>query len=147
MTLQNGVLKFASKEHLHSVVGELAEKENLENWYSSHEFVSLLKRQKSISNHEYDKIGETGEFGELSDVLTFRGEGDEKRLTTIVKLNSLAALLNSKSYVILGDSAYHIGAKEVTSFYIGNDSNKLSTFLGNKNISGSRTYEIKHTYI
>jgi len=142
VTIENGVLRFASKEHLKNVTSEISNIKEMENWYSNPEFTSLLKRQKNISREEYDKIGETGEFRELSDVLTFRGEGDDKILGKIVESSGFSAVLNSKSYVIVADSAYHIGATKVTSIHIGEDFNKLSSFLKNRNIPGAHTVEI-----
>lgn len=143
VTLVNGVLRFGSQKHFQNVINEISTKKEMESWYSNPAFVSLLKRQKTISNAEYDKIGETGEFGDLSDVLTFRGEGDDKILGEIVQPAVLSAVLNSKSYVIVGDSAYHIGINQVTSIHLDENLNNLSGFLDNTKMPGAQMVDIK----
>ncbi|MPR35334.1 hypothetical protein [Salmonirosea aquatica] len=140
--LVDGVLSFSSRQHLKDVIQEISASKEMENWYSNPEFTSLLKRQRSITQSEYDKIGKTGELGELGDVLTFKGEGDNKILGKIIKIPELSAVLNSKSYVIVSDSAYHIGTNEVTSIHIGEDLDKLSSFLKDPYIQGAHRVEI-----
>lgn len=141
--LVDGVLSFSSQKHLKDVIQEISVGKKMESWYSSSEFVSLLKRQQSISREECDKIGETGEFGKLSDVLTFRGDGSDKILGKIVEHSGLSAVLNSKSYVIVSDTAYHVSATHVTSIHIGENLNNLSSFLKNPNMPGARAVKIE----
>lgn len=141
--LVEGVLSFSSQDHLKNVIREISVSKEMESWYSNPDFVSLFKRQKSISLKEYDKIGETGDFGKLSDVLTFRGEGEDKILGKIVEHSGLSAVLNSKSYVIVSDTVYHISANHVTSIHIGENLRNLSSFLKNPNMPGARTVKIE----
>lgn len=136
VTMENGVLRFASKEHLKNVAKEIGNFKDMENWYSNPEFTSLFKRQKAITGSEYDRIGETGNLGELSDVLVVRGTGDDKILEKIVEDPRFAAVLNSKGYVIVADSAYHIGAEEVASMHLNKDNSNLLRFLDNTRIPG-----------
>ena len=141
--LLNGVLSFSSQQHLKDVVKEISIKKQKESWYSNPGFVSLLKRQKSISTQEYDEIGQTGEFGKLSDVLTFKGDGDDKILGKIVENSDLSAVLNSKSYVIVSDTIYHIASNQVTSIHVGENLSNLSNFLKDPNMPGVRTVKIE----
>lgn len=143
VSIENGVLRFASPEHFRNVAKELSNMKGMENWYSNPEFVSLLKTQKSISKQEHEKIADTGKFGELSDVLTFKEVDGDKLLTEIVEIPELSAVLNSKSYVIVGDSAYHFSLDHFTSIYIGKDLDKLSSFVKNPNLPEVRTNKIK----
>ena len=132
--IQDGVLKFASKDHVKKVTREIGIMSNMENWYANFEFSSLLKRQNAITQSEYDQIGKTGEFGKLSDILTFRGKGDDIILDKIVDDPRFAAVLNSKGYVIIVDSAYHIGSTQVASIKIDENKSNLLNFLNNINI-------------
>ena len=46
----NGVLKFASKEHLMKVTKELGKGSDMENWFQGGDFHSLLRRQNETKN-------------------------------------------------------------------------------------------------
>lgn len=132
--IQEGVLKFASKEHLKNVTQELGTIIIMVNWFPN--FTSLLNKQESISAADYDKIGETGDFGKLADILVFRGNGDDKILEKIVEDPRLAAVLNSKGYVIVGDSAYQIGVSEVASIKLNDNKSTLVNFLNSTKMDG-----------
>jgi hypothetical protein len=134
--LVDGVLKFSSKTHLNSVVREIANQKDMANWYTGSGFTSLLKRQNAITTAQYDKIAETGEFGELSDLAIFRGSGENKILEKIVDDPRLAAILNAKGYIIVSDTAYHIGAETASAIKIGQDYGILKEFLTNYNMAG-----------
>jgi hypothetical protein len=131
-----GVLKFSSKDHLSNVIKEIGKRKDMTNWYENERFTPLLKRQLDITEQQYDEISNTGEFGGLKDILTFTGSGNETRLEKIVQDPRFAAVLNSGSYVIVADMAYHIGAKQVSQLRVANDAKLVSEFLKNSNMKG-----------
>lgn len=147
VTIENGVLRFESPEHLKNVINEIADEKRMEDWHPDPGFVSLLKRQKSISQEQYDQIGETGEFGELSDLLVFRGTGENKILEKIVDDPRLAAVLNSNGYITVSDTAYHIGHDIASAIKIGGDKNILKEFLQNYNLQGAKFTKVVNEQI
>lgn len=134
--LVEGVLKFDSRNHLNSVIKDISKQTDLTNWYQKNGFTSLLKRQAAITKEQYDEIANTGEFGILKDVLTFTGSGNEMRLEKIVEDTRFAAVLNARSYVIVGDTAYHIGAQQVSQLRVADDDKLVSAFLKNPDMKG-----------
>ncbi|WP_031529214.1 hypothetical protein [Dyadobacter crusticola] len=140
--LVDGVLKFSSQAHLKNVIKEIADQKDMTNWYPKSGFTSLLKKQSVITTAQYDKIAETGDFGELSDLLVFRGSGENKILEKIVDDPRLAAVLNDKGYIIVSDIAYHLGVDKASAIKVGRDYGILKEFLANRNMPG-----VKHTKI
>ncbi|KQS33926.1 hypothetical protein [Dyadobacter sp. Leaf189] len=140
--LVDGVLKFSSRAHLSNVVKDIADQKDMTNWYTKPGFTSLLKRQSVITTAQYDKIAETGEFGELSDLLVFRGSGENQILEKIVDDPRLAAVLNDKGYIMISDTAYHLGIDKASAIKVGRDSGVLKEFLANHNMPG-----VKYTKI
>jgi hypothetical protein len=134
--LVEGVLKFSSQDHLNKVVKGITDVKDMSAWYSKPGFISLFNRQESITQAQIDKIGSTGEIGTLSDILVFNGEGENKSLDKIVEDPRFAAILNSKGYVIVADTAYHIGAKRASQINISNDKSTLAQFLQNSDMKG-----------
>ncbi|MEO6287996.1 MAG: hypothetical protein ABIO93_31665, partial [Dyadobacter sp.] len=136
--LADGVLKFSSRAHLNNVVKEITDFKEMYKWYSKPGFTSLLERQNSITGAQYDEIAKTGEFGKLSDLLVFRGTGENKILEKIVDDPRLAAVLNSKGYIIVSDTAYHIGVDVASAIKINGDKSILKEFLQNQNLQGAK---------
>lgn len=133
--LTNGILKFKSKNHLKNVIDELVAKDNFTQFVQG--FESLYDRQQSITSEEYDQIGESGNFGELSDVLYLREENEDKVITKIVDDARLAAVLNNKNYLIVADTAYYIGLDKVNYINIANNNDLLLEFIKNPHMDGS----------
>jgi hypothetical protein len=129
--LEEGVLRFSSKDHLQNVIGELSKATDIVHWFPNTAFISLLQLQESITESDYDRIGETGELGEMENVLTFRGVGENKSLNKIIEDSRFAAVLNSSGFVIVADTAYKIEENQVLLLPL-NSKNKLSDFLLNK---------------
>nr|WP_295934321.1 hypothetical protein [uncultured Dyadobacter sp.] len=82
--------------------------------------VNLLLNPKTCPA-SFEIIAETGEFGELSDLAIFRGSDENKILEKIVDDPRLAAILNARGYIIVSDTAYHIGAETASAIKIGQD--------------------------
>ncbi len=133
--VQDGVLKFESRDHLKNVISELTSRQDMINWYSGGDFKSLLQRQESISEEMRDHVANTGEFGDLQEVLFFREENQELILEKIVEDARLAAVLNSKGFVIVADTIYHIGKDAITSASFSGNSHVFKKFTEEPNLS------------
>lgn len=144
----NGILKFVSKEHLMNVTKQLGKNEDRENWFKEGNFYSLLKRQNGIKERNLDNIADTGELGSHKDVLFFReDEEGETELRKIVEDARFAAVLNEKSFVIVGDTIYHIEQKGVSYIRMPEKEDALSRFLENPRMEGATFVKTETKYI
>lgn len=144
----NGILKFASKDHLMNVTKQLGKSSDMENWFHGTGFRSLLKRQNEIKESELDNIANTGELGANKDVLFFRkDEGDELELRKIVEDARFAAVLNDKSFVIVGEEIYHVEQEGVSYIRISEKGAVLNEFLMNPHMQGAQFAKVETKYV
>lgn len=139
---QEGVLKFQSKEHLKNVAQELSASEKYSSFEGKSGFNSLLMRQNSLTDAEIDNIAMTKSTGKFSDIFVLEGSGDDISLEPIVSDKYFAALLNNGGFVIVGDSAYHIGYKLLHSIEIASQPSRLKRFVENPEMAGVTTAKI-----
>lgn len=139
---QEGVLKFQSKEHLKNVAQELAASAKFSSFEGKSGFSSLLMRQSSVTNAEIDKIAMTKNTGEFSDIFVLEGSGEDISLEPIVNDKYFASLLNSGGFVIVGDSAYHVGNKVLRSIEVVSQPGVLKRFMENPEMEGVTTAKI-----
>ncbi len=105
-------------------------------------FKSLLARQNAVTEADVDKIAETRKLGEFSDLLVFRGKGEDVSLDPIVGDKRYAALFNEKSIVIVGDSAYRVGFADLAAVEVASHPERLREFKENPDMA-----EATHTKI
>lgn len=133
----NGVLQFSSKQHLLNVVQEIEKMENMETWYKGTGFRSLLQRQNELKEADLDRVANSGDLGNLDEVLFFRDDNGELVLSKIVEDPRFAAVLSEKSFVIVEDVVYHIGHKGVAYIPVANRKDVLDRFLENPSMEGA----------
>lgn len=115
----------------------MEQEENLTRFEGKSGFGSLLARQNSVTEADVDKIAKTRELGEFSDLLVFRGKGDDISLDPIVGDKRYAALFDEKSIVIVGDSAYRIGFTDLSAVEVASHPGRLRQFRENPDMAGT----------
>lgn len=140
--VQEGVLKFQDKLHLRDVARQIKDGEKSSTFEGKSGFKSLLARQNAVTEEDVHTIAVTRQLGEFSDLLVFRGKGDDVSLDPIVGDKRYAALFNEKSIVIVGDSAYRIGFADQSAIEIASHPERLRKFKENPDMA-----ETTHTRI
>jgi len=135
--VQEGVLKFQDKRHLRDVARLIKDEDKSSSFEGKSNFRSLLARQNAVTEADVDKISETRELGEFSDLLVLVGKDDDLSLDPIVGDKRYAALFNEQSIVIVGDSAYHIGYLDQSAIEIATQPEKLREFKQNPDMAGT----------
>lgn len=145
VTVENGMLKFESKESFQNFMSVLVvDHKVVQNLNQVAGFESMKSLVKRLGTKELDSLANSKSLGDYEDIFWVKASEAGKQIIPIVEDEFLASVINGKGLVRIGNEIVKIGRDQVYFVPSNVSKNELAIFESNpESLANTKSFEIK----